>query len=88
MNELLDLRISIDLLDNAIISLLAERMRVVKKVGQYKRKQNIPALDKNRWQQVLSSKLRLAEKLGLDKKLVEKIYHQIHQYALSIEDKV
>jgi chorismate mutase len=87
MNKLSDLRTSIDLLDKAIISLLAERMRVVEKVGQYKKEKNIPALDETRWQQVISSKLELAKQQGLDQALVEKIYNQIHKYSLEMEEK-
>lgn len=87
MNQLQDLRNSIDLLDGAIINILAERMRLVTKVGQYKKQQNIPALDKSRWKKVLSNKMDTAKKLGLDQSLVKDIYNLIHEHALKMENK-
>lgn len=87
MSQLFDLRKSIDLIDVAIIHLLAERMRIVVKVGQYKKQQNIPALDQARWKEVLSSKMATANKLGLDQNLVQDIYNIIHEHALKTENK-
>lgn len=87
MNQLQDLRNSINLLDSAIINILAERMRIVTKVGKYKKQQNIPALDKARWQEVLSNKMDTAKKLGLDQSLVKDIYNLIHEHALKMENK-
>jgi chorismate mutase len=84
--QLDDFRKSIDLIDSAIISLLTERIRLVKKVGRYKKKQNIPALQPERWQEVLSNKKQLASKSGLSTTFVENIYNTIHNYALKIEN--
>ncbi len=74
-NQLEDLRKQIDGIDESIVSLLAKRMETVKKVGQLKKKSNIPVLDKSRWQKVIKSK----------KGFVKKIYNIIHEEALEIE---
>ena len=73
--QLDDFRKQIDKIDNQIVDLLAKRMKVVKKVGQLKKKNNIPVLDKSRWQKVIKSK----------KGFVQKIYNIIHEEALKIE---
>ncbi len=86
--QLLDYRTSIDLLDQAIVYLLAERMRVVTKVGEYKKKNNIPALDQKRWDQVLTNKKTLAKQAGLSEQLIEDIYNRIHDHALEMEENV
>lgn len=83
--ELFELRKSIDLLDQAIICILAERMRTVKKVGQYKKKNDIQPLDAARWEQVLRTKKQLATENQLSPELVEAIFNQLHQHALTIE---
>lgn len=85
MNNLIKLRQEIDTLDAQIIKSLAQRMRVVQKVGEYKKKRGIPPLDKTRWQKVLKSKLLLAQELGLDQNMVKEIYERIHQAALKLE---
>jgi len=88
MNRLLDFRTSIDLLDTAIISLLSERMRIVAKVGRYKKERKIKALDKARWQEVLTTKMEMAKKTNLNQELVREMYELIHHYALEIEREV
>ena len=73
--QLDDLRKQIDEIDTAIVNLLAKRMKVVEKVGKYKKENNLPPLDKSRWQEVIKSK----------KGFVKKIYNIIHEEALKIE---
>lgn len=88
MRELNDFRKSIDNIDEAIICLLSERMRIVQKVGKYKKARNIPALDSKRWNDVLKSKIKKSKELGLDTSLITDIYHVIHRYALKLEKEV
>ena len=76
--KLEDLRKQIDEIDDLIVSLLAKRMETVKKVGQLKKKNNIPVLDKSRWQKVIKSK----------KGFVKKIWKVIHDEALVVEKSV
>lgn len=87
MDQLQGLRKSIDLIDDSIIKLLAERLRIVKKVGRYKKERDIPPFDQKRWKKVLDSKMVKAKALGLDPELVRKIYNTIHKFALEQEKK-
>lgn len=75
MKNLEDLRKQIDEIDGRIVSLLAKRMMVVKKVGRFKKKNNIPVFDKSRWEKVIGSK----------KGYVRKIWEIIHKEALKVE---
>lgn len=61
-NKLKDFRKQIDEIDEQIVNLLAKRMQVVEKVGQYKKENNLPPLDNSRWQKVIESKKRFYEK--------------------------
>jgi len=74
-NKLEELRKQIDKIDNSIINLLAKRMKIVEKVGEFKKKNNIQVFDKERWQDVIKSK----------KGFVKKIWEVIHDEALKIE---
>ena len=84
-NRLKDWRKQIEILDEKIITLLAKRMNVVKKIGEYKRKQKISALDTNRWEKIVVLRLAQAEKLGLSKEFVEKILQLIHKHSLKTQ---
>ena len=77
-NQLEDLRKQIDGIDESIVNLLAKRMKVVEKVGQLKKKSNIPVLDKSRWQKIIKSK----------KGFVKKIWKVIHKEALKVEKSI
>ncbi len=74
-NQLNNLRKQIDQIDDLIVDLLAKRMKVVKKIGRFKKRNNIPAFDQLRWQEVIKSK----------KGYVKKIWETIHEEALKIE---
>lgn len=84
-NSLEALRKEIDRIDLNLISLFAERFRVVSKIGNYKKEQNIPAYDHRRWKMILESRLKIAENLGLDTDFIRNIYELIHKYALELE---
>ncbi len=80
-----DLRHNLLNLDKSLCLVLAERFRIVKRIGQYKDKLKIPPLDPIRWKQVLESKGKVAESLGISVSLVEDIYNSIHEVSLNIE---
>lgn len=89
MTNTLDiLRQNIDSIDDSIIKLLAERLRVVVKVGRYKKQRGITPLASARWKQVLTSKMAKAKSLGINPQLVKKIYNLIHAEALKIEENI
>jgi len=86
MNKLDLLRQQIDRADKKILITLKQRLQIVRKVGVWKKQNDIPVLDRKRWQIVLKSKIRLGKKLGLNGMFIKKIYEQIHQEALKIEN--
>jgi len=77
-NKLKDFRKHIDEIDEQIVNLLAKRMQVVEKVGQYKKENNLPPLDNSRWQKVIESK----------KGFMKKIWKIIHDEALKVEKQI
>lgn len=83
-----DWREQIDTIDNNIISLLAKRMDIVVQIGKYKKENNIPLMDNNRWQSLVEKLLNKAEKLNLSKDLVKDIYAQILKHSMHIEEKL
>jgi len=88
MEELEVLRQQIDDIDRKFLALLKQRMAFVKKIGFWKKQNNIVPLDKKRWQEVLRSKMLIGRRLGLNKPFIKKIYELIHQEALKIEKKL
>ena len=60
-DRILDLRKTIDELDQEIIRLLKERMHISKKVGALKEKLHIPIEDQNREKEIIE---RLTQQVG------------------------
>lgn len=78
-------RKQIDLLDEKILNLLAKRTKIVQEIGQFKRNQNIPVVDKARWDRLLISLLSKSNKVGLSKEFIVKLFNLIHQYSVKIQ---
>lgn len=85
MNELDNYRNNIDLLDKQIIELLAKRFEYVKLVWEYKKANNMPAFQAWRWQEVLNTRKEFANNLWISPEFIEKIWDEIHDYALDLE---
>lgn len=79
------LRKRIDKIDERIIFLLSRRQRVVKEIGEIKKRNSVSPLDSKRWKEVVRSRIILAEKLELDSGLIKKLYNLIHKHSLLIE---
>lgn len=72
MEELLELRRSIDNIDAALIHLLAERFKNTKRVGRLKARALMPPSDPAREQWQIERLRRLAEEADLDPAFAEK----------------
>ncbi|HMH70354.1 MAG TPA: chorismate mutase [Candidatus Saccharimonadales bacterium] len=76
-HNLNDLRTSIDTIDSAILLLLSERFRVTQKVGEYKRDNNLPSVDKTREEAQFSKLKQCVQGMDLDARFVEKMWRLI-----------
>ena len=79
-------RAEIDSLDKKLFEVLGARERVVKAIGVYKAKNNIPSLQAARFQQVLDKGIEAGKKEGLSAEFVTELLNAIHKESLRIED--
>lgn len=66
MASLLEMRKSIDNIDNSIIAMLAERFKITDRVGLYKAENDLPLKDENREAEQYQCMTELAERYGID----------------------
>ncbi len=76
------LRRQIDTIDNELIELLARRMRVSRDIGQYKKEHNIQVLQAGRYDDVLRSRMKLAEQLDMSGEFMKTVYQAIHDESV------
>jgi chorismate mutase len=82
------LREEMDTVDNLLLETIGKRIDLTKKLGTYKKNHNMTILQVNRWQQVLEDRLKQANYLGLDEKLVKDIYQLLHNQSVKIQGKM
>ena len=81
-------RQKIDSLDNQLLKIIGLREQIVKEVGVYKAKNNIPPLQAARFQQILEKNILLGKQMGLSAEFITELMHAIHKESLRIEEEV
>ena len=76
------MREDIDRIDSEIIGFLGKRMQIVEEIGRYKEEKNITVLQPSRWEEILESRVKEAEKYNLSSGFMTKIYQYIHEEAV------
>jgi len=84
-NTLEALRIQIDRVDQSIIELLADRMQIVRKIGDQKRLDRVK--DTNRQNEIIQRLVNLAEELQLPPDLVKSLYPLIFEFGVQSQIK-
>lgn len=82
------LRQQINHLDDELMQILAQRMKVADKIGQYKKDNNITILQTARWNEILERAFKKGEALGLSKEFITKYYDALHMESISHQNKI
>lgn len=82
------LRTQIDEIDEDIIKIIANRMEISRKIGQYKKDHNVAILQASRWDEVLDKMFASADRLGLDKNFIAAVFNAIHDASVKEQDKI
>lgn len=82
------LREQINHIDDELMMLLGQRMKVADKIGKYKKDNNITILQTNRWNDILAKAFVRGEKLGLSKEFITKYLDAVHMESISHQNKI
>ncbi|MCD8207287.1 MAG: bifunctional 3-deoxy-7-phosphoheptulonate synthase/chorismate mutase type II [Bacteroidales bacterium] len=82
------LRSQIDVIDENLISLLASRMALSRRIGECKRDSNIAIVQASRWDSVLAGVVRLAAEKGLSPDFVIAVFNAIHSASVAVQNEV
>jgi len=80
--KLTTLRNSIDHIDEQLLDLLAERMRISREIGNYKREHNMPVLQSTRYNEIIEERMRLGCTKSLNIQFVREILLGIHEESV------
>jgi chorismate mutase len=82
------LRQQINHLDDELMQIIGQRMKVAEKIGTYKKENNITILQTNRWNSILERAFAKGEKLGLSKEFITKYFDAVHMESINHQNKI
>ena len=88
ITALATLREQINQVDDELLTLLGQRMKIADKIGSYKKDNNITILQTNRWNDILERAFQKGEFLGLSKEFIIKYFDAVHLESINHQNKV
>ena len=82
------LREQINHVDDELMDLLAQRMRIAEKIGEYKRNNSVTILQTNRWNQILDKSFQKADKIGLSRDFVTRYLDAVHMESINRQNRI
>ncbi len=83
IDNLTELRNKIDEIDFQLLNLLAQRMEISGAVGALKRKNNIEALQPERYSSMMETRLEQAKQLHLNHEFIVELFDVIHRESVA-----
>lgn len=88
VSALAQLREQINQLDDELITLLGQRMKLADKIGIYKKENNITILQARRWNDILERAFEKGLQLGLSKEFIIRYFDAVHMESINRQNKV
>lgn len=88
ITALTTLREQINQVDDELMTLLGQRMKLSDKIGEYKKDNDITILQTNRWNEILERAFQKGEKLGLTREFITKYFDAVHLESIHHQNKV
>jgi chorismate mutase len=82
------LRQQINHLDDELMQILGQRMKVAEKIGEYKKNNDITILQTNRWNEILEKAFNRGDKLGLSREFITKYFDAVHMESINHQTKI
>ncbi len=87
-SEIQYLRQEINSIDDELINLLSNRMKVVREIGAYKKNNNMTILQQKRWNDIIEKSKIQAAKSGLSEEFIIKFINAIHNESIDQQEQV
>jgi chorismate mutase len=82
------MREQINQLDDELLQILGQRMKVADKIGEFKKNNNITILQTKRWNEILERAMLKGDKLGLSREFITKYFDAVHLESISHQNKI
>ena len=85
MNEL---RTGIDKLDDQIIDIFDQRMKIADQIGHYKKSNNVAIFQSKRWDHIINKRLEMGQDKGLSNEFITRVFRAIHQESINHQARI
>lgn len=82
-NSLLQMRAELDVLDDQLLDTLARRMEVSRRIGEYKRENNVSVLQAGRYGDIMSRFVESAARMGMSEGFIRSVVSAIHEESVN-----
>ena len=82
------LREQINQIDDELLLLIGERMKLADQIGTYKKENNITILQSNRWNEILENAMVKAKPLGLSENFIMRFLDAIHLESINHQNNI
>lgn len=88
LTALATFREQINQVDDELLSLIGQRMKIADQIGAYKKDNKITILQTQRWNEILAKAFVKGEKFGLSKDFITKYLDAIHMESINHQNKI
>lgn len=88
ISALTQIREEINQVDDELLELLGQRMKLADKIGLHKRENNITILQTRRWNDILERAFSKGEQLGLSSEFINRYFDAVHLESISHQNKI
>jgi len=82
------MRQQINHLDDELMQILGQRMKIADKIGEYKKNNSVTILQTNRWNEILDRATKKAATLGLSPEFITKYLDAVHMESINHQNKI
>ena len=82
------LRAKIDIIDENLLYALGSRMKISRKIGEYKKSNNIAILQTSRWDAILAKVVEAGAEYGLPEKFIKDVFNAIHEASVEVQNEI
>lgn len=82
------LRQQINHLDDELLQLLGQRMKIADKIGEFKKNNSITILQTNRWNEILERAYQKGDNLGLTREFITKYFDAVHMESINHQNRI
>lgn len=82
------MRQEIDHIDDELINLLSNRMKIARDIGKYKKENNMTILQQKRWNEIIEKSKLHATRSGLGQEFIQNFIQSVHDESINQQEKI